>query len=343
MANWSDAILTDQGKALAAKVMAGEIDLQIREVWFGDGVPSAGNLSSKKIQAELIKKEQVGTDCIIRFRVRNNTVKAPILMRELGFYAEDSNGALILFSYMTDSEPATLPRYDGGKEYRQTMTTAFGYSNAEQVVLTGTILDGQTEEDVAKAIEIHNQDINAHEVLFKTAENDAAASDDSKKGASTSWVKNAFVKFKNFTSNQIKDFATAVKSLFNSSEFDDNVLRALRDKTLSTLGVKWSFSNPNSWYICLGVLFGGLIIQGIKITGITGSALNNNYSEGITNVTYPIAVNSLLGFSTGFSDTARTIAEHASVNASNNGARIFLHALGEINIELSTWLFVFGY
>lgn len=262
MANWSDAILTDQGKALAAKVMAGEIDLQIKEIWFGDGVPSGGNLSSKKIQAELIKKEQVGADCIIRFRVRNNTVKAPILMCELGFYAEDSNGALVLFSYMTDSEPATLPRYDGGKEYRQTMTTAFGYSNAEQVVLTGTILDGQTEEDVARAIEIHNQDINAHEVLFKTAENDADATDSSKKGASTSWVKNAFVKFKNFTSNQIKDFASSVKSLFNSSEFDDNVLRALRDKTLSTLGVKWSFSNPNSWYICLGVLFGGLIIQG---------------------------------------------------------------------------------
>ena len=98
--------------------------------------------------------------------------------------------------------------------------------------------------------------------MFKTAENDADATDSSKKGASTSWVKNAFVKFKNFTSNQIKDFASAVKSLFNSSEFDDNVLRALRDKTLSTLGVRWSFSNPNSWYICLGVLFGGLIIQG---------------------------------------------------------------------------------
>lgn len=285
MANWSDAILTDQGKALAAKVMAGEIDLQIREVWFGDGVPSEGNLSTKKIQAELIKKEQVGTDCIIRFRVRNNTVKVPILMRELGFYAEDSNGALILFSYMTDSEPATLPRYDGGKEYRQTMTTAFGYSNAEQVVLTGTILDGQTEEDVAKAIEIHNQDVDAHEVLFKTAENDADATDSSKKGASTSWVKNAFVKFKNFTSNQIKDFASAVKSLFNSSEFDNNVIRALRDKTLSSLGVKWSFSNPNSWYICLGVLFGGLIIQGGNL----------DFTKGYINtVTLPIKINSLL-------------------------------------------------
>ena len=343
MANWSDAILTDQGKALAAKVMAGEIDLQIKEIWFGDGVPNSGNLSSKKIQAELIKKEQVGADCIIRFRVRNNTVKAPILMRELGFYAEDSNGALILFSYMTDSEPATLPRYDGGKEYRQTMTTAFGYSNAEQVVLTGTILDGQTEEDVAKAIEIHNQDINAHEVLFKTAENDVAASDDSKKGASTSWVKNAFVKFKNFTSNQIKDFATAVKSLFNSSEFDDNVLRALRDKTLSTLGVKWSFSNPNSWYICLGVLFGGLIIQGINI--------NPNITTNSTSTTIQLPINfpskNLGAF---LSDTSGTTAVNSS-NLNDEGAkisarytnRVLLYSgwNGGLNVEVS--ILAFGY
>ena len=140
MANWTDAILTEKGKALAAKVMAGQLDLQLTEIWFGDGTPGT-DLGSKKIKAELIKKSQEGTDCVIRFRVRNTTVQTPIIMSELGFYAVDADGSTILFSYMTDDEPATLPRYSGGKEYRQTMTSAFGFSNAEQVTLNATILD----------------------------------------------------------------------------------------------------------------------------------------------------------------------------------------------------------
>ena len=165
MANWTDAILTEKGKALAAKVMAGQLDLQITEIWFGDGKPST-DLGSKKIKAELIKKSQEDTDCVIRFRVRNTTVQTPIIMRELGFYAVDADGSTILFSYMTDDEPATLPKYSGGKEYRQTMTSAFGFSNAEQVTLSATILDGQTEEDVEAAIAAHDANVDAHQFIL---------------------------------------------------------------------------------------------------------------------------------------------------------------------------------
>ena len=165
MANWTDAILTEKGKALAAKVMAGQLDLQLTEIWFGDGTPGT-DLGSKKIKAELIKKSQEGTDCVIRFRVRNTTVQTPIIMRELGFYAVDADGSTILFSYMTDDEPATLPKYSGGKEYRQTMTSAFGFSNAEQVTLSATILDGQTEEDVEAAIAAHDANVDAHQFIL---------------------------------------------------------------------------------------------------------------------------------------------------------------------------------
>ena len=165
MANWTDAILTKKGKALAAKVMAGQLDLQITEIWYGDGKPST-DLGSKKIKAELIKKSQEDTDCVIRFRVRNTTVQTPIIMRELGFYAVDADGSTILFSYMTDDEPATLPKYSGGKEYRQTMTSAFGFSNAEQVTLSATILDGQTEEDVEAAIAAHDANVDAHQFIL---------------------------------------------------------------------------------------------------------------------------------------------------------------------------------
>ena len=54
----------------------------------------------------------------------------------------------------------------------------------------------------------------------------------------------------------------AISEAFKSDDFDDNVIRAIGKKTFSGLGVQARFSNANSWFICFGPLFFGLIIQG---------------------------------------------------------------------------------
>lgn len=41
-----------------------------------------------------------------------------------------------------------------------------------------------------------------------------------------------------------------------------DVINALETNKESGLGIRYDFSNPNAWYICLGKLFGNLIIQG---------------------------------------------------------------------------------
>lgn len=41
-----------------------------------------------------------------------------------------------------------------------------------------------------------------------------------------------------------------------------DVIDALETNKASGLGIRYDFSNPNAWYICLGKLFGNLIIQG---------------------------------------------------------------------------------
>ena len=41
-----------------------------------------------------------------------------------------------------------------------------------------------------------------------------------------------------------------------------DVIKALETNKESGLGIRYDFSNPNAWYICLGKLFGNLIIQG---------------------------------------------------------------------------------
>ena len=58
----------------------------------------------------------------------------------------------------------------------------------------------------------------------------------------------------------------AISDAFKSDDFDDNVIRAIGKKTFKGLGVQARFSNPNSWFICFGPLFFGLIIQGGFIT-----------------------------------------------------------------------------
>ena len=55
----------------------------------------------------------------------------------------------------------------------------------------------------------------------------------------------------------------------------------LVEKLLEASGVQYNFQNSNAWYICLGSLFGGLIIQGGSTGAIT---VNENYT-----VTYPLA------------------------------------------------------
>ncbi|WP_412192239.1 hypothetical protein [Veillonella sp.] len=117
---------------------------------------------------------------------------------------------------------------------------------------------------------------------------------------------------------------------------------AIGSETLSQFGVKYNFDNPNAWSISLGRLFGGLIIQGIKVTGRTGSALNSGYSEGETSVTYPIPFQALLGFTHGLVDTSATFAEHASVNPNSSNAKVFLHALTSTNTEITTWIWLAG-
>lgn len=53
----------------------------------------------------------------------------------------------------------------------------------------------------------------------------------------------------------------------------------LVEKLLEASGVQYNFQNSNAWYICLGSLFGGLIIQGGTVA---------NVSTNTTQVDYPI-------------------------------------------------------
>ena len=163
---WSQAYLTNVGKQLQASVMANELKLHIEEIWLGDGnvtnVETANNLGSKKLKLQIAGITQDNTECLVRFRISNESVQTPVVMREIGFYARDKRGQLILYSIMKDEDPSTLPVANGQAIYRQNMNVAFGFSNAQQVTCNVTLHEGLNEQQVDAKITTHNNNESAH-------------------------------------------------------------------------------------------------------------------------------------------------------------------------------------
>ena len=163
---WSQAYLTNVGKQLQASVMANELKLYIEEIWLGDGnvsnVETANNLGAKKLKLQIAGITQDNTECLVRFRISNESIQSPIVMREIGFYARDKRGQLILYSIMKDEDPSTLPVVNGQAIYRQNMNVAFGFSNAQQVTCNVTLHEGLNEQQVDAKITTHNNNESAH-------------------------------------------------------------------------------------------------------------------------------------------------------------------------------------
>lgn len=174
MANWKQVTLTNAGRELAAAVTAGQLKLNITEIWFGSGTPAnletATDLAAKKIKADIVSIKQQDMECLITFRVSNEGQASAVVLSEMGFYAKGTSGSNILFSVTTDDQPATLPAQGSGSVYRQTMTMAFGYSNAENVEIDSTIIDGTPEEDVAAMIQEHDESASAHQDIREAIE-----------------------------------------------------------------------------------------------------------------------------------------------------------------------------
>ena len=163
---WSQAYLTNVGKQLQASVMANELKLHIEEIWLGDGnvsnVETANDLGAKKLKLQISGITQDNTECLVRFRISNESIQTPIVMREIGFYARDKRGQLILYSIMKDEDPSTLPVANGQAIYRQNMNVAFGFSNAQQVTCNVTLHEGLNEQQVDAKITAHNNNTSAH-------------------------------------------------------------------------------------------------------------------------------------------------------------------------------------
>lgn len=141
MAEWSNAIMTDVGNALQAKVNAGQTKLTFTKIKVGSGVNATNPLaltdviSSKWETTNIIVKREGKIVSVDTF-ITNSGITEAFRMSEIGLFANDPDKGEILYAYLTDPEPDRMPAEGGAAVVSQELTIGMMFSNTGNVSLT---------------------------------------------------------------------------------------------------------------------------------------------------------------------------------------------------------------
>ena len=163
MAEWSNAIMTDVGNALQAKVNAGQTKLTFTKIKVGSGVNATNPLaltdviSSKWETTNIIVKREGKIVSVDTF-ITNSGITEAFRMSEIGLFAKDPDKGEILYAYLTDPEPDRMPAEGGSVVVSQELSIGMMFSNTGNVSLTvnmGTLVNQEQLNE-------HNSSISSH-------------------------------------------------------------------------------------------------------------------------------------------------------------------------------------
>lgn len=250
MAEWSNATMTDVGADLQAKVNAGKTKLTFTKIKVGSGVNATNPLAltdviSSKWETTNFVVKQEGKIVSVDTFITNTGIHEAFRMSEIGLFAQDPDKGEVLYAYLTDPEPDRMPAEGGSVVVSQELTIGMVFSNTGNVSLTVNMGALVTHEQ----LERHNSDEHAHDNRFN---------------AIIQQVNNMITSVDNSDSLAKAPTLQLVKTLLSSLNIKNatDVINALESEKATGLGIRYDFSNVNAWYICLGKLFGNLIIQG---------------------------------------------------------------------------------
>ena len=250
MAEWSNATMTDVGADLQAKVNAGKTKLTFTKIKVGSGVNATNPLvltdviSSKWETTNFVVKQEGKIVSVDTF-ITNTGIHEAFRMSEIGLFAQDPDKGEVLYAYLTDPEPDRMPAEGGSVVVSQELTIGMVFSNTGNVSLTVNMGALVTHEQ----LERHNSDEHAHDNRFN---------------AIIQQVNNMITNVDNSNSLAKAPTLQLVKTILSGLNIKNatDVVNALETEKATGLGIRYDFSNVNAWYICLGKLFGNLIIQG---------------------------------------------------------------------------------
>lgn len=252
MAKYPAVITTMAGTDTIAEANASKQALIFTKIVIGAGdmpasIPRATALTDKRLELAITKSVKTGDgQFMVQGLLSNKNLEAGFYAREIGLVAKvGENGQEVLFSYTNggnyvDYIPDKNTPMDS---YTFTITTVIGNAEKVQAIVSDNGL--ASVHDLNAVI----QQVNNMITNVDTAEMLGKA-----------------------TSLQL------VKTLLSNLNIKNatDVIQAIVEKKESDLGIRYDFTNPNGWYICLGKLFGNFIIQG-------GNSLENKLLQ------YPIA------------------------------------------------------
>ena len=270
MAEWSNATMTDVGADLQAKVNAGKTKLTFTKIKVGSGVNATNPLAltdviSSKWETTNFVVKQEGKIVSVDTFITNTGIHEAFRMSEIGLFAQDPDKGEILYAYLTDPEPDRMPAEGGSVVVSQELTIGMVFSNTGNVSLTVNMGALVTHEQ----LERHNSDEHAHDNRFN---------------AIIQQVNNMITSVDDSDSLAKAPTLQLVKTILSGLNIKNatDVVNALESEKATGLGIRYDFSNVNAWYICLGKLFGNLIIQGGK------------FVPEIASITFPIRFNEVL-------------------------------------------------
>lgn len=273
MAEWSNATMTDVGADLQAKVNAGKTKLTFTKIKVGSGVNATNPLAltdviSSKWETTNFVVKQEGKIVSVDTFITNTGIHEAFRMSEIGLFAQDPDKGEILYAYLTDPEPDRMPAEGGSVVVSQELTIGMVFSNTGNVSLTVNMGALVTHEQ----LERHNSDEHAHDDRFN---------------AIIQQVNNMITSVDDSDSLAKAPTLQLVKTILSGLNIKNatDVVNALESEKATGLGIRYDFSNVNAWYICLGKLFGNLIIQGGKVNITVGRNIYND------DTVYPIAFN----------------------------------------------------
>ena len=256
MAKYPSISQTKNGRILIAKSNATGKALVPIKVITGDGQLTNQNIETMEnvinpllelpfaSPGRFVKEGQFQLD----FALSNEHLEHGFYAREIGVFAkldgeDDSTAVMIAYT-------------NGGNfvDYIPAKDTPINSKVFEIIIVVDNAASVVVQRSDAAYItagemERHNADANAHDKRFN---------------AIIQQVNNMITSVDNSDSLAKAPTLQLVKTLLSGLNIKNgqDVVRALGNETLQSLGVRYDLSNQYSWYICFGKLFGGLIIQG---------------------------------------------------------------------------------
>ena len=285
MAQFPGLSLTVQGNKMILRAATGKTEdrLIITKAVIGDGQLTASidgltEIVSKKLEIGLSQVKGVANGQMqFQFNFDNKKVENGFYWREVGLYAKNGDsGEEKLIGY---SNAKGLTSYIPDKNYiipMQRLVIALGVGDNPNVKGEVDFSSAITLEQLEAAIDTHNKATEAHKEQFKTINGKISALEDSKVDKTSADYIKALVTNENgleatkgngtkellklLTNEDSSDkqglapTLSLVKTLLSSLNIKNgqDVVKALGDETLQSLGVRYDLSNPNAWYVsCL--------------------------------------------------------------------------------------------